>query len=169
MAFWHWQSHNLRLVLLVIGGLFALLGGLLVVIHIQQNARLATMQRTWQQTQAVITRSQVHSVWDRNMVMYQPDVTYVYRHGGRTYQGDALEPFSNNYRTSSSSSVRRRLIPYQEGMTVPLYFDPQDPGQSALSLTRSSPPLFLWIGAPFFLLGLGGLLTGARWVMAGTT
>lgn len=164
MISWRWRSNDPRLVLLVMGGLFALGGGVMLMVHVQERTRLSTAQRTWQQTQAFITRSQVRSVSDRHGVMYQPDVTYVYQSGGRNYQGIALDPLSdNNYRTSSFNAVQRSLQPYQEGTTVPLYFDPQDPGQSALSLTRSTPPLFLWIGATFLLFGLSGLLIGARW------
>lgn len=159
----NWRSNDPRLVLLILGSVFSLVGSILLGIQVWQSSRTGRMQQTWQQTQAVITESQVRKVWDEDGVMYQPDVSYHYQVDGRTYQGVALEPFSNNYRTSNFASVQRSLLPYQKGTRVPVYFDPGEPGNSALSLRNGNPPVLLWIGLPFFLMGLGFLVAGLRW------
>lgn len=156
------QTKTPLLILLLLGSVFALLGGIFTAIDVSQMLRVRGMQQHWLQTQAVMDQVQMAKIRGSQGVLYQPEVTYHYWVAGREYQGVSLEPFSNNESTSNFGSVQQKLRPYQVGHKVAVYYDPANPSDSALSLSRK-PSLFLWIGVPFFLIGLGFLAGAWLW------
>lgn len=77
---------------------------------------------------------------------YDPDIVYEYEAGGETRRGTklALQPVSFRSRKKAEQYLRARPV----GSSVPVYFDPKDPGESVLATDARQD----WFGPVFLLL-----------------
>lgn len=101
---------------------------------------------------------------------FLPDVRYQYAVDGQTYIGRRIAHGVQACGSDSSAAIALR--PYPEGRRVPVFYNPQAPGDAVLEVRR--PSEVLWASAPLFMimtLAWGGLAVycGRRVLRRGAT
>ena len=115
--------------------------------------------RNWTATQGVIYQSRFIDRGRRRDSEAQ--IRYRYSVGGQSYEGGNLLPGSLAY---TDADEEEKVRQYRPGMTVPVYYDPQNPNTSALEvgvMTRF-PFIGLVIGLLFFVGGVYVAIALAR-------
>lgn len=137
---------------LLLGGLVFL--GVALVILIPAHA-----SRSWPAAEGIITGHRVVSEHQQKAISHYVIVPeYRYQVEGKTHTGSryshSLDSFGSTHRTveeaRQAAHTAPRLIPYQIGKTVPVYYDPRQPSQAVLHRSHGA------LGWP--LLVLSGLL-----------
>ena len=120
----------------------------------------------WTETPCVIVKSEVGSHSDSDGTTYSVDIVYTYTHDGRDYRGDRYI-----FQGGSSSGYDRKaavVAEYPEGSERVCYVNPDEPGESVLSVDFNLAYLLGLFGMPFMLFGLAVVLI-SRWQQSGTS
>jgi hypothetical protein len=157
-----------------VGYLFPLFGfavGLLLWWLAIKGVLVARRQRDWPETQGVIRTSSV-KVHDAPLIgkvhstgwsgSGGPQVTYEYTVDGRTFTGSKVGVPPG--RTRVRFGTRRRhgdmmdwnLSLYEQGRTVPVYYNPDDPADAVLHKAESGGcgvVMLFFVGSVFILIG----------------
>ena len=107
--------------------------------------------RSWDSTEATIRESRYIDHGRRRDGEVR--LRYSYTVNGRSYEGGNLLPGTLAY---TDADEEEKVRQYRPGMTVPVYYDPQNPESSALEvgvMTRF-PIIALAIGLPFVIAAL---------------
>lgn len=142
---------------------FLLIGATAIAWGLRYLGR-ARAARSWSLTDGRIMQSRVESYVDQSdsdsTLMYQAVVEYRYTVSGSNYEGNRVR-FGGGGASSVEESAAKVVREFHRGLTVPVYYDPQNPAKSVLDRKPS-----LWIYAPI-IVGLiivllaGGLLLAA--------
>lgn len=84
----------------------------------------------------------------RGNAQFLPDVRYQYVVDGQTYTGRRIAHGVQACGSDSSAAIALR--PYPEGRRVPVFYNPQAPGDVVLEVRR--PGAVIWASAPLFML-----------------
>lgn len=84
----------------------------------------------------------------RGNAQFLPDVRYQYVVDGQTYIGRRIAYGVQACGSDSSAAIALR--PYPEGRRVPVFYNPQAPGDAVLEVRR--PSEVFWASAPLFML-----------------
>jgi len=91
----------------------------------------------WQQTTGVLTEAHVQGHWTKigssNDWIEEPVVSYEYVACGVRHVGHTLSLVEVN--TASQEDARAKIRRFDVGEPVTVYFDPEDPGSSALDVS----------------------------------
>lgn len=144
------------------GIIFAIIGAAVFFLFALPPLQYSIASKTWPSVPGTITRSEV-DVWKRDgKTHYEPDIAYSYTVDGKKYSsakitvGDA--PLDNNV-----SAAKRLQAEYPVGTEVPVYYDPELPGSSALEPgTKAGDYMLAGFAAIFFLVGLFALNRGIK-------
>jgi len=122
-----------------------LVGSFISIVH------SAMASKHWSRTEGVITDSrwQPHKGQDGSAI-----VTYTYSVDGRTYEGKDLLAGGGRY---FAEEEKAKVKQYRLGMTVPVFYDPQDPNCSCIESGYWS-----WVSVGPLAMGLLFLLI-ASW------
>ncbi|WP_448213874.1 DUF3592 domain-containing protein [Colwellia sp. MEBiC06753] len=102
----------------------------------------------WLQTQATITELAItenfnrNNSTNRNSVEHHVDIRFNYSVAGNSYQGTKIYPSLPNVFTDQND-LARFTEQYQQGMQTTVYYNPNDPKQSALVKVQLSNVAFL--------------------------
>ena len=155
------MSQDLTVVLipLALGGIFAVLGVILLVIGRRDQAR-ARKAEAWPTLNGMISSSRIdkQTRTDRSQgrtytrTTYAPVVEYTYEVGGRTFQGNKIFPGANmSFDLGTAQGIINR---YQAGQPATVHYDPADPTQAVLETKSKGANLMLILGAVFAVVGL---------------
>jgi hypothetical protein len=128
----------------------------------------ARTDETWIETQGTVVSSRVveSSYRDQDTGQWEyvenPEVIYNYTVDERTYEGYKLTPINS----SDGTPAREIVEKYPAGAKVPVYYDPDDPSDAALSKESSILGyVLLSIGIGMSLIGLPFAVWAARIAM----
>ena len=135
--------------------IFALAGGAMSYFMTLRPVANILAARGWNETECVITSSEVAVSSGSDGSTYRVDIHYTYEGDWGTYEGNRYD-FSIGS-TSGYSGKARIVEAHPPGSEVTCYVDPEDPTRSVIN---RSPGHFLWWGLfpiPFLAVGVGGL------------
>lgn len=116
-------------------------------------------------TSGSYTVSRANGRGTRQETRYRADISYRYTVGGRDYTGQGIgDGVDWNYWSYESAAAA--VAPYNQAV-VTVYYDPSDPGRSALDTSVFGIVPLILGGAGLPLLGLGLWLRRARRAKAG--
>ena len=104
----------------LIMGLLSLAVGIFLLLITQES-------RTWPSTQGVISESW----WMQGTKSSCAVIRYKYRVGERSYEGNSILPYSNEY---SQAEQRLKVDQYPVGANVKVFYDPNHPQNSCLEV-----------------------------------
>ncbi|MBX3390450.1 MAG: DUF3592 domain-containing protein [Phycisphaeraceae bacterium] len=120
--------------------------------------------QTWQRTIGTITTSDiVTGVGSKGKTTYHPRVSFTYSVGSASFTGDVVEV--GGMAGSGRKHADRIIQAFPLGSKRPIYFDPNDPGNSALLVgVQPGTLMMLMVALPFnaVLLGAAAFLFRAR-------
>lgn len=123
------------IVITIISLLCTILPFVLIFGYIAKRSRQAKAVRTasqsWHMTTGKVIKSRVEVSGGDNASV-SPRVIYEYDVYGRTYQGQQIRAGDNFMRISSSGSAYDTIDRYPVGAAVTVYYDPNNPQDSAL-------------------------------------
>ncbi|SNS43397.1 Protein of unknown function [Sphingomonas laterariae] len=122
--------------------------------------RYAVAESAWEETDGRILASEYseHVSEDTDgssSTSYRAHVRYLYAVGGREYRGRAIWLYYH-IPIDDRFDAQDLVEAFAAGRTVPVYYDPADPGDAVLIV---EPPSLWWLagvafGLPFLLVGL---------------
>ena len=121
------------------------------------EAKRAVDSRGWPSTTGTVIHTDVHEVQHHNEEYrgssFYPKVLYRYTVYGESYTADRLtfggDPGSNRV------SAKKIVDKYPVGMTLTVYYDPNDPSVAVLNI-GTSPMAYGMVGAGLVLIAVGG-------------
>ena len=120
----------------------------------------------WPQTTGVITSSKVESHRGDDSTTYSSEVRYAYTVNDQELIGDVVY-FGDDVSSSDSSIARTTVKQYPKGKEVKVFYDPEEPGNSALETGTTWSSYFMLIFGLVFL-GVGLLVMFAcAWPLIG--
>jgi hypothetical protein len=133
------------------GLIFQLLGSLpfLVLVWIMVRQLRA---RNWEQTNGLVMESYVRKDADMND---EPYVRYRYKVGGKIYENDKIY-LTGSIATIPGYRVSRLVSQAKPGSVVAVYYDPDNPAESALELRLPG-----WVYALLVIAGVVFIVFGA--------
>ena len=155
--------HFVAIALLLIGAALAAWG----VLHYRRlGRRHAEATSRWVKGCATVVEARVlererTDSNDNSYVSYEPRLRYSYAVGGVTHEGQRVA-LCGAPNFSSEGPASEWLSRHQEGTAIDLWYDPDQPGESAPLLDR--PSLFgaiVTVIAGLVLVGLGAMMLSA--------
>lgn len=120
--------------------------------------------QTWQRTIGTITASDlVTGVGSKGKTTYRPRISYTFSVGDKSFIGSTVE--IGDVAGTGRKHADRIVRAYPPGSKRPIYFDPNDPGNSALLVgVQPGTLMMLMVALPFnaVLLGAAAFLFRAR-------
>jgi hypothetical protein len=86
----------------------------------------------WQATTGRVIKSRVEVSSGGQSTSVSPRVYYAFDLNGRTYQGSQIQAGDSVMRTGGSQNAYQTVDRYPEGAIVTIYYNPQNPEESAL-------------------------------------
>ena len=150
------------IIVLALGGLFGLIGALLLIVGIV-NQRKAQTSQGWPTVPGRITSSKLVTHMDSDddgssSIMYEPAVDYVYVIAGQQYIGRRVSFGANRFDQRHAEQILQR---YVQGATVNVYYDPNNPSEAVLETKSSGSKVFIIVGAIFLVITLVVCCIGA--------
>ena len=126
------------------------------------RARYALATANWMKGGATIEESRLQIgeqvVNDTTQVTYRPIIAYRYQAGGAERTGSRVFLCARTDWTGEKEA-NAWLAAHPAGATVPVWFDPAQPGDAALVLNKPSlVAAMMMIGVGVFLIAMGGYL-----------
>jgi len=152
----------------LVGGIFLLVGLVLLAGAWWSGNRQYTILKTWPSVQAEVTKSQLTKSRDKNgNWTYGAEIEFHYLVNGKVYN----TPATSSYQTSNYTAVKRQLDAFAPGTTHSILYNPADPDDirfdAGLTLGFFLLPFILGvIGLPFSVIG-AALLLASRGPSAG--
>lgn len=108
-------------------------GGLGYFLYKQNQKAKAVQQASlaWRQTTGTVIRSRVE-VSGGETTSVSPRIIYQYEVNGQTYQNDQLKAGDRFWRVTSSQSAYETVDRYHVGLQVTVFYNPNNPAESAL-------------------------------------
>lgn len=119
-----------------------------IALRLARAYRAAVRSRTWSTTQGRITRSENTWVGSRTRSP-RPVIEYTYEVASRTYVGNRI--VFEYVHVYSRESAEQFLKTYPVGITVPVYYDLENPEESTLQQTHLGLWSGLFVGAMLLL------------------
>jgi len=143
-------------ILIGFGAIACAIGVTVYVVQFRQGLR-ADASKTWPTRPGTIVTSALEQV-PGNKRRYRAAVQYRYRVGGKDYESSRIFWGGNEGRQKHMTSV---VAAYPAGGSVPVRYDPQNPGEAVLDATQNtgSRPLVIYAMA-MISFGLFSLTTG---------
>jgi hypothetical protein len=152
--------------LVVVLGIFALA----IMLFARMAGQQARTMKTWPKVPGRITRSEVETTVQENrpanfgraydVTMYVPRIVYTYQVDGISFDGDKVG-WSGSASTPAYAEKAIKRFPLQTPVTV--FYNPQDPTQSSLSVAGGTLTKVLWLVAAVFAVAA---FTAARFALA---
>lgn len=141
---------------IIFGGVFFVIGVLLIIWGISQRNTAKKAAQTWQPAPGVVVNASlvdVHSTNSDGMstINYRPQVVYQYAVNGQTYTSDQMGFGSVSYDYGTAS---KKLAAYPIGSQVTVYHDPADPSKGVLKLSNPAGNLLMVMGIIFAAVGV---------------
>jgi hypothetical protein len=140
----------------LMGGIFALVAILLIVIGWFQ-ARGARAAKSWSTTEGEVLESSVeqyqYSGSEGTETAYRPRIMYGYRVGGREYVGERLN-FGSAVHSSIRGLAENKARKFATGTRVPVFYNPQDPGEATLERAAPASRLLYVIGGVMLVIAV---------------
>lgn len=132
---------------------FSLFGAAVVAFAAWSLLR-AWQSRHWPQAIGTIVTSKVHQYYDRNTLMYRPEISYRYSVSGQEYVSDR-RVFGGDAGLNWPGPAEEIVARYSPNANVSVRYNPARPGQAVLLPGQYRVPLFgLAFGSLFLVIGI---------------
>lgn len=140
-------------VLKLVGGIFTVVGVVLLSVGGWTGNRQYTILKTWPTVEAEVTKSYVTTGQDsEGTTMYGTQIEFRYTVNGREF----ITPASSSYRSSSYPEMKRKADRYEPGTRHPIRYNPSNPDDIRFDVSYSLGFFFL----PLLLGGMGIIFAG---------
>jgi len=140
-----------RQVMILVGVIFAVVGGAVFVPMAGLPAIRLGASMTWEATPCTVVDSSMRSWSTDDGTSYRADVLYEYRSGGRDWRSNRVDFFS--FVTTGRGDSRAILNRHPNGSTTTCWVDPGDPSRSVLERQLRPKHLLGLIPLAFVLAG----------------
>lgn len=115
--------------------------------------------------EAIVVKADVMSTYTKvrnqaGRMRYQPALTYAYDVGGRRF-ASARYYLDGAGEWTDLDQARQTAVANPVGSKIQVFYDPDNPAQSVVSLAATSS-MVLWVDAAFWLFGFALLFLGIR-------
>lgn len=150
------------LIATLIGGIFALVGAIILGVGAYVRAR-AQASKGWPMVLGQVVSSRVtSSTSSEGGTTYEPDIHYAYDIGGRAYNSRRVA-FGGFTSTSNPRDAEKHTARYPAGAVVQVYYNPANPQDATLERRAGSAGFLFAFGGCFFVIGCG--LSTVLWVI----
>jgi len=154
------ETRSGRWVAVVLGGIFTLVGGGLLVVWAIPAVIKAQSSTQWTETPCTVISSRVKSHSGDDGTTYSVDIFYRYVVAGREFKSNRYDHFKGS---SSGREGKARIVKnYPAGSQAVCYVNPDDPAEVVLKPGLGWSALFALIPLVFFVVGLVVLMAGVR-------
>lgn len=116
--------------------MFFLVMGIYSIYHGIELSHVADKSLSWPETGGVITDSYIHVYEhtddDGTKTWYETVIRYAYRLNEKTYSGNSITLLSCGPHTTDRAEVETFISDYPEGLSVIVYYDPENPQTAVL-------------------------------------
>lgn len=141
---------------ILFGGVFFVVGALLIIWGFSQRNVAKKAAQTWLSVPGTVINAALEDVHTTNSdgmstINYRPQVVYQYTVEGQTFTSDQMGFGSVSYDYGTAS---RKLAAYPINTQVTVYYDPSDPAKGVLKLSNPAGTLLMVMGIIFAVVGV---------------
>ncbi len=139
--------------LIAIFGVLFILSGFYLIINARKTIKEASIAKSWPRAQCKITKSEVVESYGEGTTFYHPEIEYDYHVKGASYSNDAIS-IGGEGRTSNREYVAAICKKYRTNSVKETVYNPNDPEESYLDLSTSTPKVSVLGGIMFIVAGM---------------
>lgn len=149
-------SNILMIILIILGGVFFVLGGVLALVG-NRAKKKARASQSWNKATGTITQASLKEHASSGQedhittINYEPRVEYTYEVSGVSYMGKRIAFGANTFNYNKAREIVGR---YPPGSAVTVNYDPQKPEEAVLETQAQGGTIFLVVGMILAALGL---------------
>lgn len=142
------------LIVTVVGGIFALVGAIILGVGAYVRGR-AQASRQWPMVLGQVVSSRItSSSSSEGGTTYEPDIHYAFDVGGRAYNSRRVA-FGGFTSTSNPRDAEKHTARYPVGAVVQVYYNPANPQDATLERRAGNAGFLFAFGGCFFVIGCG--------------
>ena len=139
--------------LIAIFGVLFILGGFYLISNARQTIKEAAMAKSWPRVQGKIMKSEVEKTYGEGTTFYHAEIEYDYRVQGVSYSNDVIS-MGGDERTSNQEYIAGLCKKYPINSMPKIVYNPNDPEESYLDLSTSTPKGSIVGGIIFIIAGM---------------
>jgi len=136
----------------IFGALF-ILGGFYLIRNARKALKEAEIAKNWPRVQSRITKSKVIQNYVEGTTLYYAEIEYEYHVKGVSYSNDAIS-IGGDEGTSNREYIADICKQYRINSQPQIIYNPNDPEESYLELSTSTPRGSIWGGIIFLIAGV---------------
>ncbi|MDH5774423.1 MAG: DUF3592 domain-containing protein [Nitrospirota bacterium] len=138
---------------IAIFGVLFILGGLYHISNARQTIKEAAMAKSWPRVPCEIIKSEVVETYGEGTTFYHAEIEYEYHVKGASYSNDAIS-MGGDERTSNREYMAALCKKYPLNSMKKVVYNPNDPEESYLDLSTSTPKGSIVGGIIFIIAGM---------------